>query len=333
MGCGFMAIADIFEKTITGTGCTRDEALWLANECALDVLLKHTDAIRRHFFGNEIHVCAIVNARCGACSEDCAYCAQSSHHDATPKPYPLLKPEEILAAAKRFETSCAENFSIVTSGPCVSGAEFDAIAEAVALIRNQTSLKPCVSLGNISAAQVKTLVAAGLDRFHHNLETSESFFGRICTTHTFRERVEMLRRAKEAGAVVCAGGLFGMGETWGDRIDLALALREIGVDNVPVNFLVPVPGTPLENIEPLGADEGLRIVAVLRFLLPRATLRICGGRPTTLGAKQEKMFRAGANAFMTGDYLTTPGLSPDDDLRLLEKCGLSPALLRPRIVT
>jgi biotin synthase len=190
-------------------------------------------------------------------------------------------------------------------------------------IRSEALLAPCASLGRLDEPGLRLLKDAGLARYHHNLESSRTFFPHLCTTHTWDERLATLRAAQAAGLEVCSGGLFGAGETWEDRVDLALALRDLGVQQVPINFLNPIPGTPLENQPRLAADEGLRLIAIYRLLLPTATLRLCGGRPTTLGERQAEMFHAGANALMTGDYLTTAGLSPDADRALVANLGLT----------
>lgn len=314
-------IADWIDAACRGEGCTPEQARILVDE-PLDALKDGATRIRETFFGNTIDLCVIVNARSGSCREDCRFCAQSAHHKTGTETYALREPDAILEEARRFAGSGARTYGIVTSGPTVKEAELASIREAVERIPEETPLLPCASLGALTRAQLRVLKEAGLTRFHHNLETSEAFYPRICTTHTWAERVETVRAAQEVGLEVCCGGLFGLGESWEDRIDLACTLRSLGIRSVPVNFLNPVPGTPLEGAAPIPAEEGLRILALYRFMLPRATIRVCGGRPVVLGERQEEMFAAGANALMTGDYLTTAGISPETDCARIRRLGL-----------
>ncbi len=307
-------------ETIDRIELAREAAAWVGRPLA--ELLAAAGRERQRFSGDRVQFCVIVNARSGACSEDCRFCAQSARHRTGAAIYPLLDAEKLLAAARAQADSGARHFGLVTSGPTVTAQELEALEKAIRLIRAETPLKPCASLGRLSEAELARLQAAGLERYHHNLETSKRFFPQICSTHSWRERVETVRAAQRVGLEVCSGGLFGLGEKWADRIDLALALRELDVRSVPLNFLTPVPGTPLADRRPLEADEGLRIIALFRLLLPRASLRICGGRPTTLGARQAELFAAGADALMTGDYLTTAGISPATDRAMVEGLGL-----------
>jgi biotin synthase len=314
----------VLERALAGTGAARDEALRIADAGAtpLEDLLDAADRVRRGHRGEDVHFCAIVNARSGACSEDCAFCAQSARHAADVDAYPLRSPDEILAARPDAAGGIGA-FGIVTSGPTVTDAEFPRLLEAVRRLRAAWTGRVCASLGTLRPEQLRALREAGLHSLHHNLETSEAFFPSICTTHAWRERVRTVRAAKAAGLAVCSGGLFGLGETWTDRVDLALALRDLGVTSVPLNFLNPVPGTPLGSRPPLPAEEALRIIALFRLLLPAATIRVCGGRPLVLGDQQGEIFRAGADALVTGNYLTTPGIDPDADRALVRRAGLT----------
>lgn len=315
-------VAAVTARAIAGAGCDRDEALFLATQTPWPTLRDAAQAVREAYFGDVIDLCVIVNARSGACSEDCRFCAQSAHHRTGVEVYDLLAPEALVADAARLDGRGASTYGIVTSGPTVNEGELARITEAVERVPEATGMRPCASLGALSEDQLRRLKEAGLTRFHHNLETSEAFYSRICTTHAWRDRLETVRAAQRAGLEVCCGGLFGLGEGWADRIDLALALRDLGIRSVPVNFLHAVPGTALGEREPLTAEEALRIVALYRLMLPKATIRVCGGRPQVLGERQREMYAAGANAIMTGDYLTTSGISPERDRALITELGL-----------
>jgi len=321
--CMKRKLADIADRAIAGAGASREEAEWLASFVVpLTALTAQAERIRRHFHGDEAVFCGIVNARSGSCSSDCRFCAQSAHAHAAIERYPMLSVAAIVASAKTLAAQGVHCFGIITSGPAATAAEVEVVVAAVRQIRQETGLEVSASLGMLGEKELRQLQAAGITRYHHNLETSRAFFPNICTTHAWDERLATLRRVQALGLELCSGGLFGLGEGWADRIDLALTLREVGVRSVPLNFLNPIPGTPLQDRPPLSADEALRIVALYRFLLPEATLRICGGRPITLGERQDEVFRAGANALMTGNYLTTPGQDPESDAALVGRCGL-----------
>jgi biotin synthase len=306
------------EKTILRKNC-----MDLLNE-NLDTLKHKMTVLREEYFGNTVHLCSLVNAKNGKCSEDCRYCAQSAHYNTEIADYPLMSFEEMYQKALIDESLGIENFSIVTSGPALKDKEIDLICRAVEKISTKTVLKPCASLGRLTLKQFDKLKAAGLKRYHHNLETSKRFYPEICTTHSWEERVETVLLAKEVGFKICSGGLFGLGENWEDRIDLAITLKELDVDSIPINFLTAIPGTPLAGQKKLTVDEALKIVALYRYILPDKTVRICGGRPTVLGNRQDEIYNAGANAVMTGDYLTSYGVSPEQDIRTIYKQGLKP---------
>ncbi|MDD3312909.1 biotin synthase BioB [Pseudodesulfovibrio sp.] len=291
----------------------------------LPELLDAAHRIRLARFGNRVSLCAIVNARSGRCSEDCAFCAQSARHRAESPVYPLISPEEIETAGRAARAAGAARFGVVLSGMSPSEGDLASLAESVARLA-RLGLAPDLSAGILAAGRLKTLKKAGLAGYHHNLETSRTFFPRICTTHGYDEDVDAVRNAIEAGLHVCSGGIFGIGETWDDRVELALLLRELGVDSVPINFLHPAPGTPLADRTLLSPEEALRIVAVYRFLLPDRALRICGGRPTVFGAgRKGELLTAGASGLMIGDYLTTKGGDVASDFDEMKRAGLVPA--------
>ena len=304
------------KKSIVKTECFE----LLSNN--LDYLKEKMKALREEYFGNDISLCSLVNAKNGKCSENCRFCAQSAHYKTQIESYPLLSADEILAKALRFDVLGIHNFSIVTSGPALKDKDIDSICYAIELIKDKTSLEPCASLGCLKEKQFDRLKSAGLARYHHNLETSENYYPKICTTHPWKERVDTVVKAKNAGFKVCSGGLFGLGESWEDRIDLALTLKELDIDSIPINFLNAIPGTPLESTPKLTTDEALRIIAIYRYILPDKTVRICGGRPTVLGNRQNEMYEVGVNAVMTGDYLTSFGVSPEMDIDMIRNLGL-----------
>ncbi len=323
---------DIAKKLSAGQELGRAEGLWLARSAEFEELLSLADKLRTKSFGNAVSVCAIINAKSGACSEDCKFCAQSARHRTGAPVYPLVSKEGMVAAAHNAARAGADRFGIVTSGEtaCTSRKDFETICAAAKEIRESGVIGVCVSIGKLNAAEVQQLKAAGVTRIHHNLETSERFYLHVCTTHSYNDRIDTVRNIKAAGLELCSGGIFGLGETLEDRVDLALQLREIGAHAAPLNFLTPVPGTPLENQPLLPPREALRMIALCRLMLPGTEIRICGGRTVTLRDMQSWMFRAGASGLMTGNYLTTAGRSPQDDLRMLDDLGLTPQYKRSK---
>jgi biotin synthase len=313
----------IVENAINGIGCSREEAFWLLNNSSLEELKIGADKIREQFFGKKIRFCAIVNARSGACSEDCKFCAQSVHYNTGVEIYPLLNSELIANRAKESVKYRSKHFGIVTSGPSVNETELSEICGGIEEIHKTTSIKPCVSVGKLSIQQLKRLKTSGLECIHHNLETSKNFFPEICSTHSWEEKIETIKSAKKIGLKVCSGALFGLGEKWEDRIDLAFSLREIGPDTVPINFLMHIKGTPMESISKISAGDALKIIALYRFILPKTSIKICGGRVSVLGDRQDEIFLAGADSIMTGDYLTMPGSTSGNDISMVESLGFT----------
>ena len=257
--------------------------------------------------------CSIINAKSGKCSEDCRYCAQSSHYRTEAPIYPLKDSEEIVAAAQAAKASGASRFSLVTSGRGLTPTEIDELAGRIEAVRRQVDIKLCGSFGILDRGALEQLKAAGMSRYHHNLETSENFFPQVTTTHSFADRVATIRAARDAGLEVCAGGIFGLGESEADRIAMALTLRELAVDSVPLNFLIPLPGTPMEGTEPLPVREVIRSVAIFRLLLPTVCIRLAGGREVVLEDFLAAAFMAGADGMMIGGYLTQRGRSVEAD--------------------
>lgn len=280
--------------------------------------------IREAYKGKEVKLCAIVNAKSGRCGENCAFCAQSVHYPTQIQSYDLLPAEELAARADIAADKGARMFGIVTSGTNIeSQQEWDEIIRAVKMIAAQGRIKPCASLGLLSLPQAVGLKEAGLYRYHHNLETATSFFPQICTTHDYAEDIATVKNAKKAGLAVCCGGIFGLGETSGQRVELAFTLRELEVDSVPLNFLNPIPGTPLGNRPIISPMEALKVAAVYRFLLPRQDLKLCGGKEPAFRQLLPLAMWA-ANSLMIGNYLTTVGREPHLDIEMIHDLGFEP---------
>lgn len=279
--------------------------------------------LREAHFGRRVSLCVIINAKSGLCSEDCAFCSQSVGSRMQISTYPLLAQEHLVDAARAAAEAGAARFSLVTSGRgLVSSKEKEVILATVAAIREAVNIKVCASLGIVDRPFLAELKDAGVYRFHHNLETAGSFFPEICTTHSFAERVATIEAAKDVGLSVCVGGILGMGESLAQRWELAQAIRELDPDAIPLNFLHPLAGTRLADQSLLEPLEALKIIAAFRLTFPDKTIIICGGRQPTLRSLAPLMFAAGANALMTGDYLTTKGRLPEDDRLMLADLGL-----------
>ncbi len=313
-------------KTNTKTGIDADAALAIAAlpDSNIFELLAATEQVRRQYKGTAINLCGIVSAKSGLCKEDCSFCSQSTTFNTGAEEYPMAEPEEIVNAALEAKKNGAREFSIVTSGTKVTkDTDLSKLTTALKDMKGKTDMERCASLGNVTEETLKELKEAGLESYHHNLETGRSFFPSICTTHEYDEDVDTIKRAKKLGFYTCSGGIFGLGETWEDRIELIETLRELDVDCVPVNFLNPRPGTPLEKAKNLTPIECLKIIAIFRLMLPTKDIIICGGREVNLRDLQPLIFAAGANGMMIGNYLTTKGRAAEDDLKMLEDLGLT----------
>jgi len=313
-------LSEVEAKALELAPLTAEEARALV-AADLDELLASSCHVRRHHFGRGVRFCSIVNAKSGACPEDCSFCAQSARSRTGVEVYPLFSVERILEAARSAKANGAYCFGIVTSGAAPSAGELERICEAIAGVRAM-GLAPCASLGALDRRSAQALADAGLVAFNHNLETSNRFFPKICSTHARVERLATLAHAREAGLDLCSGGIFGMGEDWDDRVDVALELAKLGVRRVPINFLSPIPGTPLAGRPLLAPEDCLRVIAIFRLVLPDADIRICGGREESLRELQPLALSAGANGFIIGNYLTLRGRPPEEDLRMVETLGM-----------
>ncbi|KRT72900.1 MAG: biotin synthase, biotin synthetase [Deltaproteobacteria bacterium CSP1-8] len=310
----------------SGEGIGAEDALAVLSLPQPDLwrLLDITEGVRRRFKGDGVRLCSIVNAKSGLCSEDCSFCSQSRRSKADIRKYPLIGEEEMVRAAREAKARGAREFSIVSSGLAMRNrGELERVGNAIERIRSEVGIETCVSLGTLSAEDVSYLLSRGLRSLHHNLETSRSFFPSMCTTHDYEEDVRAVREAKAAGAWVCCGGIFGIGETDLDRVELAMTLRELSVDSIPVNFLNPVPGTPVEGRRELTPFDCLKIIAMMRLVHPRREIIVCGGREVNLRDLQSLMFAAGATGTMAGNYLTTAGRPAEDDIRMIRDLGLA----------
>jgi biotin synthase len=288
-------------------------------------LLARANAVREAVHGSDVSLCGITNAKSGRCPENCGFCSQSAHFpDAESPVYPLIPAEEIVAQARAAERAGVREFSIVASGRLLSKeSELRTVEEAVRRLRSETAVEPCASLGLMKEPELARLKAAGLMHYHHNLETSRSFFDNVCTTHGYDDQLETIRAAKRQGLKLCSGGILGMGETPEQRVELAETIREVGVDCVPMNFLNPRPGTPMANVKAITAEECLAAVAVFRLMMPAAHIFVMGGREVNLGDRQDLIFYAGANGTMIGNYLTSAGRAPDATVGMVERQGLA----------
>ncbi|MTI84455.1 MAG: biotin synthase BioB [Firmicutes bacterium] len=314
----------IKEKIARGIPVDKDEAISLNQLEGKEIyeLITLAGGVTRQFFPhNEVELCSIINARSGSCSENCAFCAQSAHHKTEVQTYPMLQPEEILRTAVKVEESGVKRFSIVTSGRGISHRDLETVLETLLLLRRETGLDLCASLGIIDEKKAAMLVEAGLTNYHHNLETCSGYFKQICTTHTYEERVQTISVAQKAGLRVCAGGIMGLGESPQHQVEMALELQELNIDSVPLNFLNPIPGTSLQNQRALSPLQILRAIAIFRLVLPKAVIRLCGGRKEGLRRLQPLAILAGANGLMVGDYLTTRGSAIQEDFSMLRDLG------------
>lgn len=315
----------IIRKIIKKQSITREDAFFLSSS-QVDIwdLLYGANIIKKHFANGKIRLCSIINAKSGDCSEDCKFCAQSIFHNTGIKTYPLIDVKTIKKAYDRAGRIGADGFSIVTSGDALSNEEINYLSSILRELHQSDSNTPyiCVSIGHLPKKHIEKLKKAGLTKCHHNLETSRRFFPKICSTHSYDKRIETIKYLKEARVKICSGGIFGLGEKWDDRINLAFILKELKVDSVPLNFLIPIKGIPLDDTELLSPIEALRIIALFRYILVDKDIRICAGREKVLRDLQSLIFYAGANGMMIGGYLTQSGRKIKDDLQMLTNLGL-----------
>jgi len=320
-------IAELGEKVLAGGGISYGEALGLDKVRGADTyfLSAYAARIREVYNGDRVDLCSIVSARTGGCRENCAFCAQSAYHNTGVKPAVNLNEDDILSRARAAEKAGAHRFDIVTSGKGFKAGdpEFGTILQIFGRLRQETKLQLCACLGVIGEEEALALRGAGVTRYNHNLETAESYFPKIVTTHTYRDRLNTIKAVKKSGMEICSGGIIGMGESFAQRMEFAFALQELGVESVPVNVLNPIPGTPLEGEKPLSPLEIIKNMAVFRLILPDRNIRLAGGREVSLRSLQALGLVSGINGMLVGHYLTTRGRGIDEDLTMIRDLGLS----------
>ena len=318
-------ISQLARAVLNGSPLSADDALYLLNLGQDNIydLLYWANRIRSRHFGNQISLCSIVSARTGSCPEDCRFCAQSAHH-ATDTTTQIADAQTIVKSADTAIAHGAHCFGVVAAGRGPTDNQIDSYEPALREIAtNNAKIKLCASLGCLTEPQARRLYDLGIRRYNHNLETSERFFPQVVTTHRYADRLATVRAVKAAGMEVCCGGIIGMGETLADRVDLALQIRQLDVDTVPLNFLHPIAGTALADAPGVGPLAALQTIAMFRFVLPDKPIKIAGGRESCLRDLQSWMFYAGATGCMLGDYLTTTGRAVADDLQMFADLGMS----------
>ncbi len=316
-------LQSLSERIISGSsnGISEDEAMILVRlpDTQIMDLLLAAHKITAAFKQENIFTCTIINAKSGRCSQDCAFCAQSSHYQTGAPVYPLMTKTEMFAQALEMEKIGATHFSMVTSGYRLNDAEIEVICETTVKIRQKTNLVVCCSPGIISRHQAKRLHESGVTHYHHNLETAPSYYDHICTTRAYSENIDSLKIAADTGLAICSGCIFGLGESWEQRVELGFTLKNLSVPRIPINFLNPIPGTKLQHMRLLQPFEALKCIALMRIIHPQADITICGGRDVTLKDYQSWVFMAGANGLMIGNYLTTQGRNLSKDLEMIRE--------------
>jgi biotin synthase len=311
----------ITEEIINGRRLTREDDVSFLLDGDLTELKQCADRIRKELCGNRVNLCTIINGRSGGCSENCKFCAQSAHHNTSTQRYSFLDVAEIVSECRKNEKNGVHKFSIVTAGRSLSPDDFDLAVKAYQTMHEECQeISLCASHGFLTEEQLRELKESGVTMYHENIETSRRFFPFICTTHTYDEKIACIKAAQRAGLEVCSGGILGMGETWEDRLDMAFSLAELKIDSIPLNALMPIPGTPLAQQKELTEEEILRCIVLFRFLNPTADIRLAAGRSLMKENGREAFF-SGANATITGDMLTTSGNNTEQDRQMLLENG------------
>jgi biotin synthase len=317
-------IRTIGEKVLGGGNVSMKEVLPLLGAKGPDILdlAAVANRVKLEFNGNAIDLCSLLNVKSGRCSEDCVFCAQSGHYKTEAPVYPLMDMERIVEEAREAQKKGTGRFCLITSGRALSDKEFETILRALGRIRRETTLDLDCSLGTLSEERAESLRKEGVTRYNHNVETSESHFPQICSTHSFGDRIKTIEVLKDRGFSLCCGGIIGLGESPQQRLELAFSLRQLGIDCIPFNILNPRPGTPLEHSESVPPMEIIKTLALFRLILPKGTIKIAGGREANLRDLQSFALLAGANGLILGNYLTTLGRRAEDDLVMIRDLGL-----------
>ena len=315
-------VKKLAEKIIAGYRLKRGDDFSFFLTAPLPELQEGAGRIQEHFCGNHVDFCTIINGRSGRCGENCKYCAQAACHKTGIDEYPFLPKEEIIENARANQEAGANRFAIVTSGRALVGEDFDKAIDTYETMKKTLSIDLCASHGILDRQAFRRLRAAGVTSYHHNIETSRRFFPQICTSHTYDDRIRTIKIAQEEGFCVCSGGIIGMGETWEDRLDMAISLAELGIESIPINSLMAIPGTGMEGRESLPAEEILRTIAIFRYINPTANIRLAAGRKL-LPENGATALRAGASASITGNMLTTSGTTIKEDMEMLDRLGLT----------
>jgi biotin synthase len=316
-------IQKIGDKVLEGGSVSMKEILPLLEAKGPDVvdLVAVANRVRVEFNGNEIDLCSLLNAKSGKCSEDCAFCAQSAHYQTDAPTYPLMNADQMVKEAREAQKRRTGRFCLISSGRQLNDKEFEVILSGLDRIRKETTLDLDCSLGTLTEERAEALKKVGVTRYNHNLETAESHFSKICTTHSFQDRVQTIEVLKDQGFSICCGGIIGLGESPQQRLELAFSVKQLGIECIPFNILNPRPGTPLEHSEAIPPIEIIKTISLFRLVLPKGTIKIAGGREANLRDLQSLALLAGANGLIIGNYLTTPGRNAEDDLTMIKDVG------------
>ncbi len=313
-------ISNLASRVLEGKSLTYEEAIELSLHPEKEALYSAADTIRQHYFADQFDLCSIINARSGRCSEDCKWCSQSKHYKTNTDIYPLVSYETVQSQAISNQQAGVRKFSLVTSGRKLSPADLKQVNLQYRQLKEDTTLELCASMGLLDESELRDLHESGVRNYHCNIETAPSFFAHLCSTHTMEEKIETLQAARRVGMKLCSGGIIGMGETMEQRIEMAFTLQRLGIDSIPINLLNPIQGTPLENSRPLTDEEVLTTIALFRLINPKAWIRFAGGRTLMLHI-QDKAMKAGINAALVGDLLTTVGVKMEEDIAHIKSLG------------
>lgn len=315
-----MDFIQLSQDIIEGYRLTRDDDLSGFVTGDLRKLCQSADRIRQRLCGDHVDLCTIINGKSGKCSEDCKFCAQSGHHCTGVGEYPFLDTDKIVSDCLENAAQGVHRYSIVTAGKTLAGKDFEKALTAYRKMDELCDIDLCASHGLLSEEQFRQLWDSGVRMYHENIETSRRYFPSICTTHTYDDKIRCIKIAQKVGFRICSGGIIGMGETWEDRIDMAVSLSELKVDSIPINALTPISGTPLAGLSPLSEEDILRTIALFRFLNPTADVRLAAGR-SLMRENGREAFHSGANATITGNLLTTSGSNIQKDFAMLQDMG------------